>query len=322
MWQLNLAPHQLSWDEGQWLGISGPSGCGKTQLLTQLATGHQAHLLRSEDNLITRPPKRRGIGWAAQGGLLWPAQQIERQLQSLAELHRVEWRPLADALGVRELLTRESHVLSGGERQRVALLSAMICAKDLLILDEPVSALDEHSALAVLHIARQWARERQLSALLVSHRQRDFEACCDKVYHWQSRRTMPLAMAHSTYVTEHPHLAAALWELDAAPSDGKVRSGRLTLETGPLPHHTRRIRIDAHDVSVARQPPGPSSIANTLQGTLGEITTVSDHSLLLSIYCDTQTLYSLVTPNAVQSLTLTTGITVYAQFKAHAVQPA
>ncbi|UTF59335.1 ATP-binding cassette domain-containing protein [Gilvimarinus sp. DA14] len=322
MWQLNSAAHQFSWSAGQWLGISGPSGCGKTQLLVQLTAGEQIKLNRAGDNLMERPPKRRGIGWAAQGGLLWPGQSVATQLQSLGQLHQVDWQPLVEPLGVQDLLARGSDTLSGGERQRVALLSALICAKELLLLDEPVSALDESSAINVLQAARHWARERQLAALMVSHRQRDFATCCDAIYHWQSRRVVPLAEAHRAHVTHNPELAAALWELDTAPAHGRVRSGAITLETGPLSSYTRRVRIDAHDVSVARQAPGPSSIANTIKGVITELRQITAGSVLLRLNCNGQTLYALVTPGAVQSLGLAEELEVYAQFKAHAVQAA
>lgn len=325
MWELELDRHRLAWKAAKWVGISGPSGCGKTQLLTQLVTGHNARLVCEGENLHALPARQRGIGWAAQGGLVWPAQTVARQVETLAQQHQnSDWQDLASELGVTPLLGRDTQVLSGGERQRVALLCALICARRLLVLDEPVSALDDAACAQVLHAARVYCRRCHIPALLVSHRQRDFESVCDSVYLWECGEQVTIESAHRRFTLQQPQRAAAFWPLDspASATQGEVLVQGVALEAGTLPPYCQRVVIPAHEVSVARQAPGPSSIANTLEGTIKALSTISANSVLVEIQWREQTLYALITPSAQQRLKLTLGDRVFAQFKAHAISPA
>lgn len=159
MWELSLKDHQFRWPDTAWVGISGPSGCGKTRLLTHLACHSGGQLRRQGQNLLQRRPALRGIGWATQGAALWPAQRVGQQVRALAARHqRRDWPQLAEALKLTPLLDKSTALLSGGERQRVALLCALLCAKNLLLLDEPVSALDQDAAADVLTAVREAAR--------------------------------------------------------------------------------------------------------------------------------------------------------------------
>ncbi|MCP8899822.1 ATP-binding cassette domain-containing protein [Gilvimarinus xylanilyticus] len=325
MWQLEFDRHRLDWQTTEWVGISGPSGCGKTQLLTHLVTGHNARLGCEGENLHALHPRQRGIGWAAQGGLVWPAQSVAQQVNQLAQIHqKQDWQSLANELGVTPLLGRDTQVLSGGERQRVALLCALICARRLLVLDEPVSALDDGATAQVLQAARTYCRHHHIPALLVSHRQRDFDSVCDSVYLWECGEQVSIESAHRRFTIQQPQQAAALWPLDlpVSAADGEVLVQGVALEAGALPPHCHRVVIPAHEVSVARQAPGPSSIANTLEGTVKSLSTIAANSVLVEIQWREQTLYALITPSAQQRLTLTLGDRVFAQFKAHAISAA
>ncbi|MDO3383349.1 ATP-binding cassette domain-containing protein [Gilvimarinus algae] len=321
MWHLEARGHKCQWAEGEWLAISGPSGCGKTQLLTELAAGKTGQFGIRGTDLFALAPAARGLGWAAQGALLWPAQTVASQINALQKKHGAErTEKLCEELGVTPLLARHTETLSGGERQRVALLSALISAHRLVLLDEPVSALDEAAARQVLRVARRYCAERGLSAILVSHQWRDIEASCDRVYLWQSRELLELATAHQRQVQQAPSEAAALWPIEQRAGHLKVRGQ--ALDTGPLPAHTRRIRIDAHDVSLARQRPVLSSIGNTLEVEIIDIEALDHHSVIITLNWNDLPLYALVTPRAVKSLELTRGLTVFAQFKAHSVKAA
>ncbi|WP_049723397.1 ATP-binding cassette domain-containing protein [Gilvimarinus polysaccharolyticus] len=324
MWQFELDGQQWRWPKGEWLGISGPSGCGKTQLLTRIACGTSGWLQCDQHpNLLALPSHKRGLGWAAQSAPLWPNQQVQAMLGTLAKRHQFnDWQSIAHELHITPLLQQYSDTLSGGERQRVALLAAVICAKHLLLLDEPVSALDANAARQVLSVIHRIATQRQLSAILVSHQWHDLTATCHWVYHWQSNTLSTLADAHRAHVLNHPSNACALWPLDGKPHDGQVLVNGHRLECGPLAPSTLRIRIDAHEVSIARQQPGPSSIANTLKVTVTDLSHISDTSLIATLDWHGYELYALITPKAVTTLGLEKGLSVFAQFKAHAAKPA
>ncbi|BFM22024.1 ATP-binding cassette domain-containing protein [Gilvimarinus japonicus] len=324
MWQLELDGQQWRWPQGQWLGISGPSGCGKTQLLTHMACGTKGLLQRgAQTNLLTLPSHKRGLGWAAQSAALWPNQRVHTMLNALAALHQANhWQRDAHELGITPLLQQYTDTLSGGERQRVALLAAVICAKNLLLLDEPVSALDANAAHHVLNAIRHITAQRELSAILVSHQWQDLAATCHWVYHWQSNSFSTLADAHRAHVLNHPSNACALWPLDGPSLNGQVLVNGQPLDCGPLAPNTLRVRIDAHEVSIAHQQPGPSSIANTLSVTVTGLSHISDTSLIATLDWHGYQLYALITPKAATTLGLAKGLCVYAQFKAHAVNSA
>lgn len=321
MWELNLKGRQFRWPGASWVGISGPSGCGKTQLLKQLAAGTGGQLRCNGENLLQHPPSQRGIGWATQGAALWPNQRVGQQLGVIAGRHRWDnWQELARALSLEPLFDKPTHVLSGGERQRVALLCALICAKTLLLLDEPVSALDQGAAAEVLMVVRHAARQRQLSALVVSHQWRDIAASCDYCYYWSRGTLLDIDSAQREFSHQFPDQAAALWPVQWS-GDGKqlIVAGQI-IEAGPLPGNISRVSIDAHEVSLARHRPGPSSIANTLEVSVSDIRTLDSGSALVSLLWRNLTLYSLITTKSVRELALAKGQRVFAQFKAHAVK--
>lgn len=321
MWELDCSGHQLSWQTGQWLGISGPSGCGKTQLLTHIATHHSGRLTHKGENILQRPLRERGFGWAAQGGLLWPGQSVSTMIRALSKLHAyADWEVLAESFGVTDLLPQSTATLSGGERQRVALLAALISAKTLLLLDEPVSALDEGAARKLLQLVYREAQSRQLSAILVSHQWRDIAATCDLCYGWESRQLQSVQQAHHDHSQHHPERATALWPLDEPSSGHSVLINGQAIECGPAPGSCRRLEIHAQDVALALQPPGASTIANTLPVELVSLDAHSPDSVLATLSWQNLELYALITPAAVERLQLQPGMSVYAQFKAHAVR--
>ncbi|MDO6748200.1 ATP-binding cassette domain-containing protein [Gilvimarinus sp. 1_MG-2023] len=321
MWELKLGAHQIHWPRGAWVGVSGPSGCGKTQLLKKIVSGQSGQLKLEHNNLLERPQALRGIGWAAQGAPLWPNQRVEQQLRALAERHKSEnWLALAAEFQVLPLLEKSTAILSGGERQRVALLAALLCADKLLILDEPVSALDQQAASEILMALRRAADQRNLSALLVSHQWRDLAASCDFCYQWQSRQTLDINRAQHELTEQSPAQAAALWPVQWCQDRRQWMAAGHAIETGPLPTTINRVSIDAHEVSIACQHPGPSSIANTLQVEIGKIMALDKTSALLTLHWGELRLYSLITHRAVRALDLTPGLGVFAQFKAHAVK--
>jgi molybdate transport system ATP-binding protein len=131
--------------------VVGPSASGKTTLLRALA-GLERPIegeVALGDTIFDRapdrhlPPERRPVGYAPQEGLLWPHRRVCEHLEPFGD--RARCLELADALGLTPLWRRPAAALSGGERQRVALGRALARSPRLLLLDEPLSALDRAS---------------------------------------------------------------------------------------------------------------------------------------------------------------------------------
>jgi molybdate transport system ATP-binding protein len=162
--------------------LFGPSGCGKSTTLALIAG-----LMTLDDGRIQLDgvplvdttqgihvlPERRAVGLVAQDGWLFPHLTVggnlayaERRCRGRAHASRED---IVDALGLAPLLTRSTNSLSGGERQRVALARALLSGPRLLLLDEPVSALDESARWEALSLIERVTRQFAVPALFVSH---------------------------------------------------------------------------------------------------------------------------------------------------------
>lgn len=128
--------------------LFGPSGSGKSATLAAVAGTLNAETLVEVGGrrLSDLPPERRRIGIVHQDARLFPHLSVDRNLQygwrRAPTAKRVGWDEVVDVLAIRHLLPRSPRDLSGGERQRVALGRALLSQPELLLLDEPVSALD------------------------------------------------------------------------------------------------------------------------------------------------------------------------------------
>ena len=162
--------------------LFGPSGCGKSMtlaLIAGLVAPDDGRILLDGVPLfdasggISVPPERRAVGLVAQDGLLFPHLTVagnlayaERRCRGRTHAPREE---IIEALGLAPLLARSTKALSGGERQRVALARALLSGPRLLLLDEPVSALDESARWEALSLIERVTRQFAVPALFVSH---------------------------------------------------------------------------------------------------------------------------------------------------------
>lgn len=187
----------LSAAPGEVLAVLGPNGSGKSTLLAVLAGllrpdgGH----VRVGDETVTDveagvhvAPHRRGVGLLAQQALLFPHLTA---LGNVAFGPRAQGVPRAEAderarellaaVGTAELADRKPAQCSGGQQQRVALARALAPGPDLLLLDEPLAALDVDSAPAMRSLLRRIVRDRKQTALLVTHSALDALVLADRV---------------------------------------------------------------------------------------------------------------------------------------------
>ena len=188
-WQeFSIQDVTLEVEEGQYLVIVGPTGAGKTLLLELLLGIHkpdQGRLFINGEDVTAFPPEKRAIGMVYQDYLLFPHLDVEKNLafglryQTLTrEEKEAKIRQTARLLGIEHLLHRYQYTLSGGERQRVAIGRAIITEPRMLLLDEPLSALDRGTSrrlrdelkllhktknLTVIHVTHDLSEARQLA---------------------------------------------------------------------------------------------------------------------------------------------------------------
>lgn len=159
----------FSVSEGEFVAIIGPSGCGKTTLLS-LAAG----LLKPSEGVV----EHTGVtfGYMLQKDQLFPWRTIEKNIYLPLEIkkintaeHRERAAALAEKYGLKDFLQSYPAQLSGGMRQRAALIRTLAAEPDVLLLDEPFSALDYQTRLNVAEDVADIIRREKKTALLITH---------------------------------------------------------------------------------------------------------------------------------------------------------
>lgn len=179
------------------IGIFGPSGSGKTSLLEVVAGLERGAAGRitiagktwlDSAQAVFMPPEARRVGYVPQDALLFPHLDVKRNLLAGARRARRLARPVEQTLasvsatlGLEPLWPRAVANLSGGERQRVALGRALCSAPELLLLDEPLSALDMPLRRRLLGFIRRVREDFDIPMLVVSHDPTEVQALCDSV---------------------------------------------------------------------------------------------------------------------------------------------
>jgi molybdate transport system ATP-binding protein len=183
-------------------GLFGPSGCGKSTLLAVVAglvRPRRGSLVFAGEVLfdaaagIFVPAWQRHIALVFQEGQLFPHLTVRENLlygysRREPSARRYELADALDLLGIAALLGRRPTQLSGGERQRVALGRALLCSPRLLLLDEPLAALDEQLKDQILPYLVRLKREADLPMLYVTHSREELTAIADRVIPMQQGR--------------------------------------------------------------------------------------------------------------------------------------
>jgi molybdate transport system ATP-binding protein len=266
--------------------LFGPSGCGKTTVLRALAG--LTRLPRGncvvggeiwQDCARFTPTHRRAIGYVFQEPSLFPHLSVRGNLLfgvTKRETDAAALDEIVALLGLDRLIDRAPHALSGGERQRVALGRALLSRPRLLLMDEPLSALDADAKAEILPFVERLLAGMAIPALYVSHDLGEVERLADHLVLMREGRVLasgplaelqadpalPLAARRDATVT----LAARVVEPDAG--DGlmalEVAGGRfLAARNGAGKGANLRLRVGAGDVSLTIAEPVGSTILNT-----------------------------------------------------------
>jgi molybdate transport system ATP-binding protein len=169
------------------LGLFGPSGSGKTTLLETIAglrTPSRGEIrvggmtLFDSSRGIDLPPRDRHIGYVPQDVLLFPHLDVRSNLRYGA---RTELESLVEILDIAPLLTRRVNNLSGGERQRVAIGRALMTKPALMLLDEPLAAVDRARREQILPYLLRIRRELHVPLIYVTHDRQELSHIADRV---------------------------------------------------------------------------------------------------------------------------------------------
>lgn len=316
---------------GTTIAVVGPNGAGKTTLLRALlGLTPRAHAaLRLGDGDVTGlPPHRRGVAWVPQDGALFPHLSALANTAYGLRAHGVpraaarrEAQGWLDRLGVGHLAHRKPAQLSGGQAQRVALARALAARPRLLLLDEPLAALDQTTRARVRHTLRGHLADFGGVCLIVTHDPVEAVSLADRVLVLEDGRV--LQDEPPTEVTRHPRSPWVARMLGRNAWPGTATADGLALEGGghlvvaePLPAGTEALAVIAPEaVSVHRERP-TGSPRNVWPGTVREITSGGSRLRLLITSAEAPDLVAEITPGAAADLGIADGSTVWTSVKA------
>ncbi|MFB7541781.1 ABC transporter permease [Streptomyces zaomyceticus] len=321
----------LGADPGTTIAVVGPNGAGKTTLLRALlglTPRAHAELRLGGEDVTAQPPHRRRVAWVPQDGALFPhlsalantAYGLRAQGVPRAGARR-EARAWLDRLGVGHLAHRRPGQLSGGQAQRVALARALAARPRLLVLDEPLAALDQTTRAHVRHTLRTHLAGFGGVCLIVTHDPVEAVSLADRVLVLQDGRA--LQDAAPAEVTRHPRspwvarmLGRNAWPGTATPDGLALDGGGVLVAAEPPPPGTPALAIVAPEaVSLHREKPAGSP-RNVWPGTVREITTSGSRLRVLVTSAEAPDLVAEITPQAAAELGLAEGVPVWTSVKA------
>ena len=190
---------------GSYAVLMGRTGCGKTTLLECLCglkSVVSGRVLLAEQDVTFLKPGERSVGFVPQDVALFQHMTVREHLefgpciQGWSKEAMTETSDqLAEELQITDLLGRRPRHLSGGEKQRVAIGRALSVKPQILCLDEPLSALDEATHESICSLLKALQREHQLTALHITHSQREAEALGDVILTMEKGKVTPRDMA-------------------------------------------------------------------------------------------------------------------------------
>lgn len=178
-----LTDFDLTIEDGAYAVLMGKSGSGKTSLIEAVAglrPIQSGEIMLDGKNVTHLKPAERGVGYVPQDRALFPTLSVRHQLAFALVIRRLpeatiaqRVEELATLLGLNHLLDRMPQGLSGGEAQRVALGRALACKPKVLLLDEPLSALDEDLHDDMCHLLAQVHNKTHVTILHITHSQQE-----------------------------------------------------------------------------------------------------------------------------------------------------
>lgn len=335
--------------DGGVTALFGRSGSGKTSLvriIAGLTRPKEGRVQLGDDVLVDTsrrlfvPPHRRRFGYVFQEARLFPHLTVRQNLaygRWFAPKSARTENPdrIVDLLGISDLLDRQPENLSGGEKQRVAIGRALLASPRLLLMDEPLAALDEERKAEILPYLERLRDEVGIPIVYVSHSVAEVARLADRVVLMAGGRIEAIGPASD--VLGGPRLASATERREA----GSVLTGHvetrdtahglatIRLDGGAAilvpgaavsPGETVRMRIPARDVMVATVRPEGLSALNILEGTVEGIEPDREGMASIRIACGGDSIRARITALSVERLGLAPGRAVHAVIKTVALE--
>jgi molybdate transport system ATP-binding protein len=338
---LHLPGHGVS-------ALFGPSGCGKTTCLRALAGLERSARGRVavngevwQDEGVWRPTHRRALGYVFQEASLFPHLNVRRNIEyGLSRVpparRRVPLEQAVELLGLAALMERRPATLSGGERQRVAIARALAASPALLLLDEPLAALDAPRKAEVLPYLERLQRTLDIPMVYVSHSADEVARLAQHLVLLRAGRVVATGATQALMArldlqdlfTAQGDAAASVVSAvverhDAADCLATARfpGGQLHFVSAqaPAPGQAVRLRVQARDVSLALTFQSGTSILNAVSAHVTALREDGPGQVLVALDAAGTPLLARVTQRSAQALALAPGLPVFAQIKSVAL---
>lgn len=326
--------------------LFGASGSGKTTCLRilaglePLAQGRvcvAGDVWQDSAQGVFRPVHRRALGYVFQEASLFDHLTVEDNVKfgfkrTPVPERRQAWGHALELLGIEHLLQRWPHELSGGERQRVAMARALASSPQMLLMDEPLAALDAPRKAEILPYLERLQHELSIPVVYVSHAIDEVARLAGHLVLLDSGRVtasgptvelltrLDLSLAHgdaasaivnATLSSHEPHYHLSVAEF----AGGTLRVAQQDKAVG----QTLCIRVQARDVSLTLAPQTGTSILNILQVRVTALSTDGPGQMMVRLDAQGTPLLARVTQKSVETLQLHDGMQVYAQIKGVAI---
>ena len=288
--------------------IFGPSGSGNTTLhdavggLGRIVDGEitiDGRTLFSSARRINLPPQQRGVGYVPQEGALFPHLSVRKNILFGAERgyanNSIKTNHVLNVLEIGHLLDRPVTNVSGGEAQRVALARAILSQPELLLLDEPLAALDIGLKEKILPYLGRVRDEFQIPMIYVTHNLTEVLTLADWVLMIKQGKLIAQGIPKQVLRSSHAILQIPeeqfenVFTVAFVESDEKAGRTRVRLSNGEelfIPYFQQasdrpfQIRISADDIIVATQNPQGISAGNVVPGTIRTIDLLEGQAML------------------------------------------
>lgn len=243
----------ISVEQGEFLTLLGPSGCGKTTILRMIAgfeVPSEGNIILDGDDITNRAASRRPMGMVFQSYALFPHMPAEDNIAFGMTIKRLpkdairqRSAELLELVGLSDKGRSYPHQLSGGQQQRVALARALAVEPKVLLLDEPLSALDAKVRVSLRNEIRQIQQRLKMTAIYVTHDQEEALAISDRIAVMASGHIEQLGYPEEIYSAPRTVFAATFvgtsnhfnGVLESA-AEGLAQVGDYTLQVPPTTH--------------------------------------------------------------------------------------
>lgn len=325
---------------GDRIGIFGPSGCGKSTLVGLIAGLHKpdgGHILINGQPVFDSgkkldiPAEHRRIGMVFQRPHLFPHLSVKANLlygykRCERDQRKITLKNLVDVLQIGDLLNRGVNNLSGGEKQRVAIGRAVLSNPRMLIMDEPLSALDDSLKFQIIPFLKKSCEAFAIPYLFISHSLTEMRIMAERVLNMTDGRVAGLMTAEE--------LARSLMGKGPAPYINLLKLKRARRLDGMSAYNfgdtqllisgdsreEALVELPSTDIILFKRHPEATSARNLLHCRVSEIFEAGTR-VGIELACGKDKLVAVIVKESVQDLQIGKGVEIFAAIKATAFRP-